>query len=278
MLIIPVAAHFTRPALTLAQRHNISMRGDCEDTIIFAHGFGCDQNMWRFVAPAFEDRFKTVLFDNVGAGNSDLSAYSFDKYASLHGYADDLIEIVRDLKVSSPIFVGHSVSAMVGLLAQKKSPGLFRSLILVGPSPCYINDDSYVGGFTRDQLEELLETLEDNHLGWSASMAPVIMGNGERPELGEELSASFCRTDPDIAAHFARVTFMSDHRSDLGPTGVPTLILQCSSDVIAPPEVGEFVRSQIPGSTLVKMKATGHCPNLSAPQETVRLIREFLSL
>jgi sigma-B regulation protein RsbQ len=264
--------------LTPLQRNNISTRGSSEDAMVFAHGFGCDQNMWRFVAPAFEDRFKTVLFDNVGAGNSDLSAYSFDKYASLHGYADDLIEIVEDLNLSNPVFVGHSVSAMVGLLAQKKSPGLFRSLILVGPSPCYINDDGYVGGFTRQQLEELLESLEDNHLGWSASMAPAIMGNAERPELGEELSASFCRTDPDIAAHFARVTFMSDHRSDLGPTGAPTLILQCSSDVIAPPEVGEFMRSQIPGSTLVNMKATGHCPNLSAPQETVSLIREFLSL
>jgi sigma-B regulation protein RsbQ len=253
------------------------VRGDHADAIIFAHGFGCDQNMWRFVAPAFEDKFKTVLFDNVGAGKSDLSAYSFEKYGSLQGYVDDLIEIVRELKLEKPVFVGHSVSALVGLLAQAKSPGLFRSLVLVGPSPCYINDDDYVGGFTREQLEELLQTLEDNHLGWSASMAPVIMANADRPELGEELSASFCRTDPDIAAHFARVTFLSDHRSDLGPTGAPTLILQCSNDVIAPNEVGEYLHGRLPGSTLVVMKATGHCPNLSAPEETVRLIREFLS-
>jgi sigma-B regulation protein RsbQ len=275
--------HFPNPylidrrTLTVLKRNNIKVRGDHPNAMVFAHGFGCDQNMWRFVAPAFEDNFKTVQFDNVGAGKSDLSAYSFEKYGTLHGYADDLIEIVAELNLDKPVFIGHSVSAMVGLLAQKKSPGLFGSLVLVGPSPCYINDGSYVGGFTRAQLEELIETLEENHLGWSASMAPVIMANAERPELGEELSASFCRTDPDIAAHFARVTFMSDHRSDVGPTSVPTLILQCSNDVIAPNAVGVYMRNQIPGSTLVEMKATGHCPNLSAPEETVDAIRDFLS-
>ncbi len=258
-------------------RNNVTVRGDHPKAIVFAHGFGCDQNMWRFVAPAFESAFKTVLFDNVGAGGSDLSAYSFDKYASLQGYADDLTEIVHELGLVKPVFVGHSVSAMVGLLAQAKTPGLFGSLVLVGPSPCYVNDDSYNGGFTRDQLEELLENLDENLLGWSSAMAPAIMGNAERPELGEELAASFCRTDPNIAAHFARVTFMSDHRSDLGATHVPTLILQCASDVIAPKDVGHFMRDRIPGSTLVEMKATGHCPNLSAPVETVNAIREFLS-
>ena len=264
--------------MTIWDRNNICARGAHTDAMVFAHGFGCDQNMWRFVAPAFEDRFTTVVFDNVGAGNSDLSAYSFAKYETLHGYADDLTEIVRELKLEKPVFVGHSVSAMVGLLAQAKSPGLFRSLVLIGPSPSYIDEDGYVGGFSREQLEELLDSLEDNHLGWSASMAPAIMGNPERPELGEELTESFCRTDPDIAAHFARVTFMSDHRNDLGPTGVPTLILQCSDDVIAPNAVGEYMHSRIPGSTLVQMRATGHCPNLSAPEETVSAMRAFLAL
>jgi sigma-B regulation protein RsbQ len=263
--------------LTVWQRNNITVRGDHARAMVFAHGFGCDQNMWRFVAPAFEGQFKTVLFDNTGAGKSDLSAYSFDKYASLQGYADDLTEIVQALNLQKPIFVGHSVSAMVGLLAQTRTPGLFGAMVLIGPSPCYINHDGYVGGFTRDQLEELLGTLEDNHLGWSAAMAPAIMGNEDRPELGAELSASFCRTDPDIAAHFARVTFMSDHRGDVAATGVPTLILQCANDVIAPGDVGHYMHSRMPGSTLVEMKATGHCPNLSAPEETIRAIREFLA-
>lgn len=244
--------------------------------MIFAHGFGCDQNMWRFVAPAFEAKFKTVLFDNVGAGKSDLSAYAFDKYGSLQGYADDMIEIVDELKLESPIFVGHSVSAMVGILAAAKRPGLFGALVLVGPSPCYVNDGDYVGGFTKDQIDELLSALEENHLGWSASMAPVIMANPDRAELGEELATSFCATNPDIAAHYARTTFLSDHRADIGATGVPTLILQCSDDVIAPIEVGEYLHRHIPGSTLRVMKATGHCPNLSAPDETIRAIEEFL--
>ena len=233
--------------------------------------------MWRFVAPAFQDRYQTVLFDNVGAGKSDPSAYSFEKYGSLDGYADDIIEIAQALNLEKPIFVGHSVSAMIGLLAALKVPQLFSALIMVGPSPCYINDGDYVGGFTKAQIDELLESLDDNHLGWSATMAPVIMGNPDRPELGEELSASFCHTNPEIAAHFARTTFLSDHRDAVVGLPIPTLILQCSEDVIAPQCVGEYVHKNIPGSTLVLMKATGHCPNLSAPDETVAAIRDFLS-
>lgn len=233
--------------------------------------------MWRFVTPAFENDYRIVLFDSVGAGKSDLSAYSFDKYSSLEGYADDLIEIVRELYLDHPIFVGHSVSAMVGLLAAAKVPDLFSALIMVGPSPCYANDGDYVGGFTKAQIEELLESLEDNHLGWSTTMAPVIMGNPDRPGLGEELSASFCQTDPQIAAHFARTTFLSDHRDALAGISVPTLILQCSNDVIAPNCVGEYVHQRMPGSSLVVMEATGHCPNLSAPEETIAAIQRFLS-
>ncbi len=244
--------------------------------MMFAHGFGCDQNMWRFVAPAFESRYRVILFDHVGAGGSDLSAFSPEKYSTLDGYAEDVVEIGRALDVTGGVFVGHSVSAMIGVLAARKAPELFDALVLIGPSPRYIDDTGYTGGFSRAQIEELVEFLDSNHMGWSAAMAPVIMGNPDRPELSEELTNSFCRTDPDIAKHFARTTFLSDNRSDLAGVRARTLVLQCSDDVIAPRAVGEFVHQSIPGSTFVLMNATGHCPNLSAPEETVAAIDGFL--
>jgi sigma-B regulation protein RsbQ len=243
--------------------------------MVFAHGFGCDQNMWRLVAPAFEAVHRVVLFDHVGAGGSDLSAWDPERYAELDGYAEDVVEICRALDVSDAIFIGHSVSAMIGVLAAARDPQRIGKLVLVGPSPRYIDDDGYTGGFTREDIEELLSSLDSNFLGWSSAMAPVIMGNADRPELGAELTESFCRTDPDIAAQFARVTFMSDNRADLATVGVPTLVLQCSEDAIAPVAVGEYVHREIPGSTLVRLAATGHCPNLSAPRETIEAIRAF---
>jgi sigma-B regulation protein RsbQ len=244
--------------------------------MIFAHGFGCDQNMWRFVAPAFEGDFKTVLFDHVGAGRSDLMAYDPEKYSSLSGYADDVIEICRELGLTQAVFVGHSVSAMIGIIASLKAPDLFESLVLVGPSPRYIDDGEYVGGFSAVQINDLLASLDDNHMGWSAAMAPVIMGNPDRPELGEELTNSFCRTDPEIAKAFARVTFMSDNRADLPHVKARTLILQCKDDIIASEGVGEFVHLQVPDSEIVLLDAYGHCPNLSAPQEVIAAIRSFV--
>lgn len=256
-------------------RNNVNVRG-AGPNLMFSHGFGCDQNMWRFVAPAFEDSHQTVVFDHVGAGGSDLSAYSFDKYDSLDGYADDVIEIARDLDLRDVIFVGHSVSSMIGIIAANKAPDIFKALVLVGPSPYYITEDNYNGGFTRDQIDELLESLDSNHMGWSMTMAPAIMGNPDREELGQELAESFCRTDPDIAHHFARTTFLSDSRKILAQVSVPTLILQCSQDIIAPQDVGEYIHAQIPGSKLVLMRATGHCPNLSAPGETLEAIRAFV--
>src|SRR3982074_2874296 len=219
--------------------------------------------MWRFVAPEFENDFKVVLFDHVGAGGSDLSAYDYRKYSALSGYAEDIVEIGRELSLKDAVFVGHSVSAMIGVLASLQAPGLFGRLVLVGPSARYVDDGDYVGGFSEKQIEELLEFLEDNHMGWSAAMAPSIMGNPDRPELGEELTNSFCRTDPDIAKAFARVTFTSDNRSDLPEVAVPTLILQCKEDIIASTVVGEFVHRQIPESKMVVLDATGHCPNLA---------------
>jgi sigma-B regulation protein RsbQ len=244
--------------------------------MIFAHGFGCDQHMWRFVTPAFEDEFRIVLFDHVGAGGSDLSAYDPERHASLSGYADDVVEICDELDLEDAIFVGHSVSSMIGVLAATRAPERIGRLVLVGPSPRYIDDDGYTGGFTRADIEELLESLDRNFLGWSSAMAPVIIGNPDRPELGEELTASFCRTDPEIASRFAHVTFMSDNRADLAAVAVPTLILQCSEDAIAPQAVGEYVHRAIAGSELVLMDATGHCPNLSAPEETAEAIRAFV--
>jgi sigma-B regulation protein RsbQ len=257
-------------------RNNVQISGSGEQAMMFAHGFGCDQNMWRFVAPAFEADFTTVLFDHVGAGRSDLSAYDRQKYSTLYGYADDIVEIGRALALRDAIFVGHSVSAMIGVLAAIKAPDLFRSLVLIGPSARYIDDGDYVGGFSAQQIEELLSFLEENHMGWSAQMAPAIMGNPDRPELGEELTNSFCRTDPDIAKEFARVTFLSDNRKDLDKVKTRTLILQCSEDIIAGMQVGAYVQRSIAGSKMVVLKATGHCPNLSAPDEVVAAIREFL--
>jgi sigma-B regulation protein RsbQ len=244
--------------------------------MMFAHGFGCDQNMWRLVVPAFEKDFKIVLFDHVGAGGSDLSAFSKDKYSSLEGYANDVVEIVRELDLEDVVFVGHSVSSMIGVLADAKAPGIFEALVMVGPSARYIDDGDYVGGFSAAQIEELLTFLDNNHMGWSNAMAPTIMGNANRPELGEELANSFCRTDPEIAKHFARVTFTSDNRADLGKVNARSLILQCSDDVIAPMAVGEYLHRHLPNSELVVMQATGHCPNLSAPDETIAAIRAFV--
>lgn len=263
--------------MTAITRNNATIKGNGTQAILFVHGYGCDQNMWRYVTPAFENDFKIILLDHVGAGASDLSAYSPEKYDKLEGYADDILELAEELALKDVIFVGHSVSALIGLIASVKAPELFKSMILVGPSPSYINDGDYTGGFTREQIDELLEALDSNHLGWSMSMAPVIMGNPDRKELGEELANSFCRMDPTIAKQFARTTFLSDRREILPHIKTPTLILQCSNDVIAPEEVGNYMNKHIAGSKLVVMKATGHCPNLSAPEETISHIKHYLS-
>lgn len=246
--------------------------------MMFAHGFGCDQQMWRFVAPEFGDDFRVILFDQMGAGGSDLGAYDPARYGSLDGYADDLVELANELGVRDGVFVGHSVSAMIGLLAARKAPHLFSELVMVGPSPRYIDDPEtgYAGGFTEPQIHELLDFLDSNHMGWSQAMAPVIMGNADRPDLADELTNSFCRTDPEIAKRFARATFLSDNRADLEGFTSRTLILQCSDDVIAPQSVGEYVHRSLANSELVLMAATGHCPNLSAPEETIAAIRSFV--
>jgi sigma-B regulation protein RsbQ len=263
--------------VTAASRLNVRVSGRPDgQPVVFAHGFGCDQHMWRFVAPAFEDRFRVVLFDQIGAGGSDPLAFDPERYATLGGYAQDVLDICHELELHDVVLVGHSVAAMVAVLAEIAEPDLFDKLVLVSPSPRYIDDASYVGGFTGPDIQELLDYLDSNYLGWSATMAPVIMGRPDRPDLGAELTESFCRMDPVVARHWARVTFLSDSRADLPRVSTPTLVLQCRSDVIAPPQVGEYVRDAIPGSRLVLLDAVGHCPNLSAPEDTTRAIADFV--
>jgi sigma-B regulation protein RsbQ len=245
--------------------------------MVFAHGFGCDQNMWRFITPAFENDYRIVLFDYVGSGHSDLKAYDRARYGTLDGYAEDLLDVCRALDLRDAIVVGHSVSGIVAVLAAKREPSRFSQLVLIGPSPRYINDTDYVGGFDRADIDGLLETMEKNYIGWANYLAPAIMANPDRPELAGELAESFCSTDPIIARRFAEVTFLSDNRDDLADVSVPSLILQCSADIIAPPEVGEYVHRHLPLSTLRVMKATGHCPHMSHPEETIRTMQEYLS-
>jgi sigma-B regulation protein RsbQ len=260
-------------------RNNVRVLGRGTQPMLFAHGFGCDQNMWRYVTPAFEDDYKVVLFDYVGSGKSQLSAYDPGRYATLDGYADDVLDICHALDLHDVVFVGHSVSSMVGVLAANREPDRFARLILVGPSPRYVNDEGpppYVGGFERKDIEGLLETMDKNYIGWANFLAPAIMKNPDRPELGAELTESFCSTDPVIARRFAEATFFADNRADLSKVTVPSLLLQCSDDIIAPLAVGDYLRDNMPGSTLRVMQATGHCPHMSAPEETIGLIKEYL--
>jgi sigma-B regulation protein RsbQ len=262
---------------SVLSRNNVKVFGDGSQPMLFAHGFGCDQNMWRFVTPAFADDYKIVLFDYVGSGKSDLGAYDKNKYRNLNGYAQDVLDVCHALDLQNVIFVGHSVSSMVGVLAAIREPSLFSNLILVGPSPRYINDPPYVGGFERRDIDELLDTMDKNYIGWANFLAPAIMKNADRPELAEELTESFCSTDPVIARNFAEATFFADNRADLPKVGVPALILQCSDDIIAPTSVGDFLAREMRGSTLHQLRATGHCPHMSHPEETIEAIKSYLA-
>jgi sigma-B regulation protein RsbQ len=258
-------------------RNNVPVAGQGERTIVFSHGFGCDLGAWADVAPAFEDQYRVVLFDHMGSGGSVLSAYDASRYSSLDGYAQDVVEIVTALRLRDAVFVGHSVGAMIGMLAAIKAPRAFGRMVMLCPSPRYIDDEGYVGGFSRTDIDDLLQVVDSNFLGWSRSTAPAIMGNAERPELGQALTDSFCRTDPDIAKTFARVTFLSDVRDKLPLLELPTLILQTQADMVAPVQVGEYLRATLPESDLVLMEATGHCPHMSEPVETIAAIKRFLA-
>jgi sigma-B regulation protein RsbQ len=263
--------------MSVERRNNVKVEGAGPATLVFAHGFGCDQHMWRKLSPAYGGRYRCVTFDLVGSGASDLTAYSYQKYDSLQGYAGDLLEVIEEFGEGPVIFVGHSVSAMIGVLASIQKPGAIAAHIMVGPSPCYINDGDYEGGFTREDIESLLGTLESNYLGWASSMAPAIMGSPEQPELAEELTQSFCRTDPEIAKQFARVTFMSDNRADLPKVDAPVLIIQSSEDLIAPLAVGEYLKRTLAHGVLRVLDNVGHCPHLSAPSASSDAMDEFLA-
>jgi sigma-B regulation protein RsbQ len=263
--------------MSVQTRNHVQLSGTGAATMVFVHGFGCDQTMWRFLAPAYEDRFRTITYDLVGSGQSDLSAYDRSKYGSLHGHARDLLEILDAVDAGPVVVVGHSVGATIAMLAAIEAPRRFAAQVMVGPSPAYINDGDYVGGFNREDIDELLETMDANHLGWSRSMAPMIMGAPNQPLLRDELTDRFCRNDPEIARHFARVTFLSDHRADVPRSTVPALILQCSDDLIAPREVGDYLHRHLPASTLHVIRNVGHCPHMSAPTESSRAIDAFLA-
>jgi sigma-B regulation protein RsbQ len=261
----------------ILRRNNVKIFGDGTQPMLFAHGFGCDQNMWRWVTPAFERDYKIVLFDYVGSGKSDLAAYDANRYGTLEGYAQDVLDICAAADLQEVIFVGHSVSCVVGLLAANRAPERFSRLVLVAPSPSYINDADYIGGFDRADIEGLLEMMDKNYLGWASFLAPAVMKNPDRPELQQELEQSFCATDPKIARRFAEVTFLSDNRTDLAKAKVPSLIMQCSDDAIAPVEVGRYLEAHLPGSTFRQLEAVGHCPHMSHPDETIAVMREYLA-
>jgi sigma-B regulation protein RsbQ len=262
--------------MELERRNNVKVTGEGPATLIFSHGFGCDQSMWRYLAPDFAGRFRVVLYDLVGAGGSDLTAYSASRYNSLGGYADDLAQVIEQFAIGPVITVGHSVSAMIGALADRQSPGRIAGHVMIGPSPCYINSDDYIGGFTLEDVESLLDTLDRNYLGWSSTMAPAIMGAPGQPALGVELTNSFCRTEPEIAKQFARVTFLSENRADLQGLNTPTLIIQSTDDMIAPVEVGEYLHAILPNSELCLVDNVGHCPHMSAPSPCVAAMNQFL--
>jgi sigma-B regulation protein RsbQ len=260
----------------ILSRNHVNLLGEGSQPIIFSHGYGCDQNMWRFITPAFEKEYHIILFDHVGSGKSDENQYDFTKYNSLEGYAEDVIELIEELALEKVIFVGHSVSSMIGLLSAAKRPDLFQSLVMVGPSPCYINNGDYYGGFSEQDIDELVETLESNYLGWSSFITPVIAGNPDKPEFAEELHNSFCRMNPNIAKHFAKVTFLSDNRMDLSTVSIPTLVLQCHPDAIAPVKVGEYVYQNLQNGSYIQLDASGHCPHLTAPEQTIKAIKAYL--
>ncbi|EKB49801.1 alpha/beta fold hydrolase [Cecembia lonarensis] len=260
----------------IQKKYNIKYQDSGKPVLVFAHGYGCDQSMWRFVAPAFEEKYDVLLFDYVGSGNSDIKEYNPSKYNTLYAYAEDVLEIITYLNKSEVIFVGHSVSAIIGILAAKMQPQFFQNLVLVSPSPYFINDGAYKGGFSKEDIEEIITTVEDNFIGWTSFVTPVIVGNKERMEFASELEKSFCSMDPVAARQFAKITFSSDHREDLAGIDVPCLIIQCQFDQLAPIEVGDFMHEKLTSSQLVVIEEWGHCPHLTSPGKVIASIDQFL--
>eukprot|EP01013_Petalomonas_cantuscygni_P004879 TRINITY_DN15338_c0_g1_i1.p2 TRINITY_DN15338_c0_g1~~TRINITY_DN15338_c0_g1_i1.p2 ORF type:complete len:267 (-),score=70.09 TRINITY_DN15338_c0_g1_i1:31-831(-) len=257
--------------------NNINFAGSGEAPIVFAHGFGCDQSMWKQVAPDFEKDHRVILFDLTGAGQSNRARYDFTRYETLDGHAEDVVEILEELDLRDVTLVGHSVSAMIASLAAISAPDRIARLVLVAPSPCFLNDGDYIGGFEKTDLEGILDLMDENYLGWASQFAPQIAGEPGGGPAADDLTQSFCQTDPDVARHFGRVTFMSDRRADVPRTNRPALILQCSDDLLAPVGVGEWMHRSIEGSTLEVLPVNGHCPHMTAPDLTLGAIRRFLA-
>lgn len=265
--------------MSILQRHHVNIRGSGERTLLFSHGFGCNQDMFRFIEPAFREEYRTVVYDLAGSGRYPSAHFDPSRYRELEDYARDLINISEAARLRNVVVVGHSVSAMIGAIAAIRRPDLFEAVVMIGPSPRYIDEpeSGYRGGFSAADIDELLDTMSNNYLGWSQLMALAFVGNPERPELGEELAESFCATDPELARHFAEITFRSDHRADLPKVPVPTLVIQTTEDIVADEAVGRYVADRLPRADFELIDARGHCPNLSAPQPTVAAIQRFLA-
>ncbi|HWK22069.1 MAG TPA: alpha/beta hydrolase [Ureibacillus sp.] len=263
----------------IIKRNNVHISGKGKKVIIFAPGFGCDQTVWKDVSPAFEEEYKVVLFDYIGIGKSDLSAFEPNKYSKLSGYVQDVLDICAALNLREAIFVGHSVSCMVGVLASIQKPEYFSHLIMIAPSPCYLNDPpEYYGGFDREDLESLLELMEKNYIGWASAFTYKLLNNNvAQADVSKELEDRFCSTDPFIINTFAKACFFTDSRSEIAKVSLPSLILQCSEDIIAPKDVGEYLYRNMPNSKLTYMNAIGHCPHMSEPEETIQSIKYYLT-
>jgi sigma-B regulation protein RsbQ len=263
---------------SILTRHAVTVTGDAAgQPLVFAHGFGCDQTLWRFVTPAFEADHRVVTFDYVGAGGSDRSAYNPDRYSTLNAYADDVVAICRALDLTDVVLVGHSVSATIALLASVTAPDLFDRLILITPSPRYLDDPpDYRGGFSHADIDGLLQMMDINATDWAAFLAPVVMGNPDRPDLTLDLEAKFCSIDPVMARQFAEITFRADNRLDLAKVTTPSLIVQVRHDAVAPMEVGEYMHRHLANSELVVVEATGHCPHVSHPEQTITAMKRYL--
>ena len=265
--------------LNILSRNNVHVQGNNGPLLLYAHGFGCNQTMWNQVTPYFESTHRQVLFDYVGSGKSDLASFDVKRYSSLQGYAQDVLDVCDALGLSNGVtFVGHSVSCSVGLLASIARPELFDRLVLLGPSPCFLNHPpDYLGGFEREDLEGLLSLMDQNYIGWANYLAPVVSGETEAGALTGELSDSFCSTDPTVARVFAQTTFFSDNRADLPLVSRPCLILQHREDALAPLGVGEYMHANLQGSTLKVLDVAGHCGHMSQPFLVAEAMRNYFN-
>ena len=258
------------------KKNNVTITGLGTQPLIFAHGFGTDQSAWRFIQNDFEDRFKLILYDNVAAGKSDDTVFSPNKYNNLYTYANDLLDICREIDLSDAYFVGHSVSGMIGMLAAIEEPRYFSKIVMVGASPRYLNDDGYVGGFDQTGIDRLYAAMTANYYAWVNGFAGLAMGNPDRPELSQEFARTLSSIRPDIAISVAKTVFQSDYRSELPKFGIETLILQSTDDIAVPQEVGEYLHAHLKGSKLINVNSTGHLPHISAPREVSKAVSDFI--